>query len=1064
MKPSPADTHVVIAGAGIAGLAAAMILAEAGVRVTLCEAASEAGGKAKSLRLADGHPTEHSLRVYTDTYQTLLTLFSRIPTEHDRTVLDNLVGVSMVSATAQGVIGRIAAPVALQRRRPTFARIIGKVVEPPRQLVRILLRGPMVIVGLAQRGVPATDVLHYLYAHLRLLWMCRERLLAELGDISYADYLQLGCKSAQAQEFFSAVPRIYVAARTSAEAAAIAPIVLKGLFRLKSNCPSALNDAKLPAIMMMDGPTSERMVDPWIRHLTRLGVDIHFNTRVGDLEFDDGRVTALISSDGRRFACDYALLAVPYLTLRELAKSAHVKRYLPQLTQQHALALEASNGIQCFLRDLPATWPPFIRPGVVTTHLQSQWSLVCVLQGDGIGALIWAASLLWYLKVVGSQPDFLGEWLPGQILQGIGVGATFPLLGSAALARLAKGGSYATASAVTGTIRQVGAVIGVAVLVILVGTPAPGAAEEALRHGWALAAICFVAVGIGALSLGRIRPVPAAVEPPPGPPVAPLGARRPPRPAPVASPAAAVAPTPKTSREVNLLEALRFARPDTQQIELQAGSYLFHAGDVSDALYVVRSGRLQVLAGDGAKDEVVAELGRGQVVGELGVLLDAPRSASVRAVRDSSLMRVTKAEFAKIADAGVLGALAGVLAKRQHQTRVASQRTTPEVVVAVVGVDANAPVAMVATELCRALSTRLRAVAPGRVDCDGLERAEQTADRVVLHAAVGDARWREFCLRVADRVVLVASNPAVPVAPLPTRATGADLVLAGRPAGREHRRAWEQLITPRSMHVVRREFVADDLRVLATRIAGRSVGLVLSGGAARACAHLGVLEELEAAGVTVDRFAGTSMGAIIAALAASGLDAAGVDAQIYEHFVRKSHGDYTLPSKGLIRGKRTQSTLRTIFGDHLVEELPKHFRLRQCRPIGPASRRAPPRPARRRRRLLDAAAFSVCATALRRHPARRRRCAGQRARHHAGGQGRPTDCGKRGLWRKSKPRVRRPSPRQTTGARPNRHPAAHHDNQQRDGIGKSVGPGRPGDQAQPDRRRTHGVPPDRPRP
>lgn len=138
MKPSPADTHVVIAGAGIAGLAAAMILAEAGVRVTLCEAASEAGGKAKSLRLADGHPTEHSLRVYTDTYQTLLTLFSRIPTEHDRTVLDNLVGVSMVSATAQGVIGRIAAPVALQRRRPTFARIIGKVVEPPRQLVRIL--------------------------------------------------------------------------------------------------------------------------------------------------------------------------------------------------------------------------------------------------------------------------------------------------------------------------------------------------------------------------------------------------------------------------------------------------------------------------------------------------------------------------------------------------------------------------------------------------------------------------------------------------------------------------------------------------------------------------------------------------------------------------------------------------------------------------------------------------------------------------------------------------------------------------------------------------------------
>ncbi|WP_204081747.1 MFS transporter [Mycobacterium riyadhense] len=544
----------------------------------------------------------------------------------------------------------------------------------------------------------------------------------------------------------------------------------------------------------------------------------------------------------------------------------------------------------------------------------------------GVGALIWAGSLLWYLERVGSTPNFLGEWLPGQLLQGIGVGATLPLLSSAALAGLAAGGSYATASAVIGAIRQVGAVIGIALLVVLIGTPTPGQAEEALRRGWAMAAICFVAVGIAAVLLGRVRQAPAeAVEPQPArepaPPVAPV---RPQLTAP--TPAAPVPPMLKASHEFDLLQALRFARPDAQEVELQAGSYLFRAGDMSDALYVVRRGRLQVLAGGGEQEEVVAELGRGQVVGELGVLLNAPRSATVRAVRDSTLTRLTKPEFDKIADAGVLAALAGVLAKRQHQTRVAAQRTTPEVVVAVVGVDASAPVAMVATELCAVLSTRLRAVAPGRVDRDGLERAEQAADRVVIHAAVDDAQWRDFCLRVADRVVLVASDPAPRSAPLAARATGADLVLAGPAAGREQRRAWEELITPRSVHTVRGRTVADDLQVLAARIAGRSIGLVLGGGAARACAHLGVLEELEAAGVTIDRFAGTSMGAIIAALAASGRDAAAVDAQIYEHFVRKSHGDYTLPSKGLIRGKRTRASLRMIFGDQLVEELPKHFR------------------------------------------------------------------------------------------------------------------------------------------
>jgi NTE family protein len=83
------------------------------------------------------------------------------------------------------------------------------------------------------------------------------------------------------------------------------------------------------------------------------------------------------------------------------------------------------------------------------------------------------------------------------MLQGIGVGATLPMLGSAALAGLAAGGSYAAASAVVSSTRQLGAVVGIALLVIVVGTPARGAAEEALRRGWVLAAVCFVAVAIG---------------------------------------------------------------------------------------------------------------------------------------------------------------------------------------------------------------------------------------------------------------------------------------------------------------------------------------------------------------------------------------------------------------------------------------------------------------------------------------------------------------------------------------------------------------------------------------
>jgi NTE family protein len=550
-----------------------------------------------------------------------------------------------------------------------------------------------------------------------------------------------------------------------------------------------------------------------------------------------------------------------------------------------------------------------------------------------VGALIWAGSLLWYIERVGSKPHFLTEWLPGQMLQGIGVGATLPMLGSAALAGLAAGGSYATASAVVSSTRQLGAVIGIALLVILVGTPARGAAEEALRRGWVLAAVCFALVAIGGVLLGRARPVTAeAVEPEPAPQIDPSASRRPAH----RLMAAPAEPGLAAAGEIDVIRALPlFAgldpvtlaelRDHAEQVELEAGSYLFHAGEVSDSLYVVRNGRLQVLQ----NDVVVTELGRGEVVGELGLLIDAPRSASVRAVRDSTLMRLTKAQFEKIADLGVLGALVRALATRLHQTPPpAVPRTpTPEVVVAIVGVDADAPVPMVATELVTALSGRLQVVNPGRVDRDGLERAERVADKVVLHAAVDDADWRDFCLRSADRVVLVAADPAPPLAPMPARAAGADLVLAGPPASRENRRVWEELITPRSVHSVRSGHATADLRLLAARIAGRSVGLVLSGGAARAFAHLGVLEELEAAGVTVDRFAGTSMGAIIAAFAATGMDAAAVDANIYEYFIRSNPtSDYTLPSKGLIRGRRTLAALHSAHGGRLVEELPKEFR------------------------------------------------------------------------------------------------------------------------------------------
>jgi len=92
-------------------------------------------------------------------------------------------------------------------------------------------------------------------------------------------------------------------------------------------------------------------------------------------------------------------------------------------------------------------------------------------------------------------------------------------------------------------------------------------------------------------------------------------------------------------------------------------------------------------------------------------------------------------------------------------------------------------------------------------------------------------------------------------------------------------------------------------------------------------AHLGVLSVLETAGIPVDRVAGTSMGALIAAGHARGLSADAVDAVIYEEFVRRNPiNDYVLPIRSLIRGRKTVDGLERVMGDVLIEELPREFR------------------------------------------------------------------------------------------------------------------------------------------
>jgi EmrB/QacA subfamily drug resistance transporter len=123
------------------------------------------------------------------------------------------------------------------------------------------------------------------------------------------------------------------------------------------------------------------------------------------------------------------------------------------------------------------------------------------------GAALFAASLGWVIATAGDSPQFLLVWLPFGIVGGAGIGLGLPALIGATAAGLPPT-RFATGMALATTARQLGAVLGVALLVAVIGTPAPDDALAAYDAGFALCAIAVTLAAACSLLLGP-RPAPA---------------------------------------------------------------------------------------------------------------------------------------------------------------------------------------------------------------------------------------------------------------------------------------------------------------------------------------------------------------------------------------------------------------------------------------------------------------------------------------------------------------------------------------------------------------------------
>lgn len=381
-----------------------------------------------------------------------------------------------------------------------------------------------------------------------------------------------------------------------------------------------------------------------------------------------------------------------------------------------------------------------------------------------------------------------------------------------------------------------------------------------------------------------------------------------------------------------LLERLA---PRAHRVRLRAGSSLFEAGDPSDALYVVAAGRLEVV--DPRRPErLLRVLEPGAVVGELGVLSGEPRSATVCARRDAELLAVSQEDVASLLrDApGFAFAVARALARQLNGESAPLPGSPPDRrVITLVGLDAGAPV----DEIAALLKDELRAA--GRVTSlhappEGYDLPLRVLDALLadgrrvlfcVGAEAADAPWGSFCLRQADVALAVSSGGPVRMSPRALRRLrGCELLACGPAASGSRLADVVATVDPRRVQAIPTGPRAPDrVRAVGRRLAGRAVGLVLSGGGAKGFAHLGVLEEFEAAGVRIDRLGGASQGAVVAAAAALDRGAAFAIERCEFGYLRDNPtGDWTVPTVSLIRGRRTRDLLRTVFGERMIEDLP----------------------------------------------------------------------------------------------------------------------------------------------
>ena len=357
---------------------------------------------------------------------------------------------------------------------------------------------------------------------------------------------------------------------------------------------------------------------------------------------------------------------------------------------------------------------------------------------------------------------------------------------------------------------------------------------------------------------------------------------------------------------------------------------VWSAGDPGDELLVVTTGELEVVSteSDGSPPVVLGRVRPGECCGELAVLLDERRSATVRAARKTSVLTLSRDAFRALAadDARIMSELTHLVSRRAAALARRRPVRRERVVVGVVSEDGVRGATFVSDAIAAVAATidgvtvrrvaglddipRDSAPATASVELVIADLGATTVDAadcscdslVVVGRRAGTARDSAKVVRVVNRndadAEIIPINAVEPFV-IPRIADLREITDPNSPAAR----------------VVGR---------LTRRLLGISVGIALGGGAAFGIAHVGVLMALEDAGIPVDVVAGTSMGSIVAIGWAAGLSASdmhAIAARIGNVRTTLSVLEPSLTGTGVINSARLTKIFSPLIAARTFEEL-----------------------------------------------------------------------------------------------------------------------------------------------